>query len=60
MDAHALEGEVRSSVTRSEQLCHTGADIMTPEEYDSVRRHKDQLKDTYTKLTSAGERLRNR
>ncbi len=41
------EPEVTRCLLMTDQLSTEGADLLTPEEFHNLRRHRDQLKDTF-------------
>lgn len=60
MSLRALHSDVDACVEQSEQICQKGAGILTPQEYDAIRRHRDQLKDYYRVTCNVNDRMINR
>uniref|UniRef100_A0A914UVA7 Microtubule-actin crosslinking factor 1 n=1 Tax=Plectus sambesii TaxID=2011161 RepID=A0A914UVA7_9BILA len=58
----ALQPSVSACLQAADDVCQNGADILSPEEFHSLRKHRDQLKDANHKLHKhtdvASDRLR--
>ncbi len=52
-----INTNVQACIVESERLCEDGAALLTPQEYDMLRRNRDQLKHTYTTTANVRDRL---